>query len=155
LPPSIPEAAPSDLRGRTEGTDAVRTLPVSFRSAAWGVFAAALAVTQPAVALTITATFDSSITGAANAAQVEGAIHAAIGTIDSLYSNAGTVALVFSQAAGDFLGQSSTADYSLSYGAYTADLQAVSGHEPTNTVLSAAVANLASGNKPNPVVRSW
>ena len=74
---------------------------------------------HPALALTIVPDFDSSITGAANAAQVEGAINSAIGTIDSLYTNPGSVGIVFTQAAGNFLGTSETADYSTSYGAYT------------------------------------
>lgn len=35
---------------------------------------------------------------------------AAIGTIDALYTNSGTVGIVFGQASGSFLGQSETAD---------------------------------------------
>jgi hypothetical protein len=46
---------------------------------------------QPSRALEILPTFSSSIIGAADATSVEGAINAAINTIDSLYSNPGTV----------------------------------------------------------------
>jgi hypothetical protein len=109
---------------------------------------AAMTATHPAAALTIVPDFDSSITGAADASQVEGAIDAAIGTIDSLYSNAGSVGIVFTQASGSFLGESESADYNINYGSYTAALTAASHNQPTNTILSTAIANLASGNKP-------
>jgi hypothetical protein len=116
------------------------------------------AATHPAAALTIEPIYGSSITvGNANEAAIESAIGAAINTIDSLYSNPGTVPIVFtacggSQAAcgGSFLGESDTADYGYTYSAYTSRLAAVSAAEPTNTVLATAVANLSSGNKPGP-----
>jgi hypothetical protein len=111
---------------------------------------ATIAGVHPASALTITPYFSSSITGAADAAEVEGSIDAAIGTIDSLYTNSGTVGIVFDQASGSFLGQSETADYSLSYSSYVAALTAASQSEPTNSVLSTAIANLSSGNQPGP-----
>jgi hypothetical protein len=113
-----------------------------------GALLAAVAGIRPATALTITASFDSSITGASNATQVESAINDAIGNIDSLYSNNGTVALIFSQANGNFLGQSETADYTASYASYTNALTAVSQANPANTILATAVANLSSGNQP-------
>lgn len=109
------------------------------------VLAAAVGV-RPAAALTITPYFDSSIVGASDQAAVEGAINDAIGTIDSLFSNTGTVSIVFSQANGSFLGQSSTADYTTSYANYTAMLTAVSQSKPSNMVLATAIANLSSGN---------
>jgi hypothetical protein len=107
-----------------------------------------MAAAHPAAALTIVPDFDSSITGAADASQVEGAIDAAIGTIDSLYSNAGSVGIVFTQASGNFLGESETADYNMNYASYTAALTAVSQNQPANTILATALANLSSGNKP-------
>jgi hypothetical protein len=113
-----------------------------------GAFVAAVVSTRQAAALTITPLFDSSIAGAANQTEVESAIDNAIGTIESLYSNTGTVGIVFSQANGNFLGQSDTADYSASYATYSAALTAASQAQPTNTVLSSAVANLSSGNQP-------
>ena len=103
---------------------------------------------SPAAALTITPLFDSSITGAADAAQVESAINAAISATDGLYANAGTVGIVFSQAAGNYVGKSQAADYAMTYGAYTSYLAAAASREPANTILSTAVANLPSGNKP-------
>lgn len=112
-----------------------------------GALLAAVMTTHPAAALTITPLFDSSIVGAADQTEVENAIDDAIGTIESLYTNTGTVGIVFSQANGSFLGQSDTADYSAGYANYTAALTAVSHAEPTNTVLSTAVANLSSGNQ--------
>jgi PEP-CTERM motif len=109
---------------------------------------AALAMAHPAVGLTITPLFDSSITSAADAGDVEGAINQAIGTIESLYLNTGNVGIVFTQAAGTFLGESETADYTIDYPGYVATLAAVSASEPSNKILSTAIANLASGNMP-------
>jgi hypothetical protein len=124
-----------------------RRLPVSI---IWyGAFIAALAMAWPAMAaLTITPLFLSSITGASNAAQVEGAINEAIDNIESLYTNSGDVSIVFTQQSGSFLGQSETADYTISYPGYVATLMAVSETEPLNTILSTAVAHLGSGNMP-------
>ncbi len=108
----------------------------------------------PAQALTIIPTFESSITGGAaitgfaNDNQVESAINIAISNIDALYGNSGTVGIVFGQSAGSFLGESTTADYSLSYSTYISLLATDSAHNPMNLTLSSAVANLASGNKP-------
>ena len=110
--------------------------------------AAGLLSAASARALTIVPYFDSSITGAANAASVEFAINTAISTIDSLYSNAGSVSIVFTQASGSFVGQSQTADYAASYAAYVGLLSAASAQQPTNTVLTSALGNLSSGNKP-------
>jgi hypothetical protein len=111
------------------------------------LFMTAMAVAHPAAALTIVPQFDNSISGAGNAVQLEGAINAAIGTIDGLYTNSGSVGIVFTQATGGFLGQSSTVDYSMNYGTYAAVLTTVSQIEPTNTILATALANLSAGNK--------
>lgn len=108
-------------------------------------FAVALHAAAPASALTINPFFDASITGAGNAAAVEGAIDLAISNIDSLYSNSGTVGIVFSQS-GSVLGQSESADYSLGYSGYVAALSADSVAHPGNSVLATAVAHLSSGN---------
>jgi PEP-CTERM motif len=127
----------------------VPRLPHALHCAIWSLaLVSAMAGARPAAALTITPLFDASITGAANAAQVEGAINAAIGTIDSLYFNNGNVGIVFTQAPGSFLGQSQTADYGESYANYKALLAAASAGQPTNMILSTAVANLPSGNMP-------
>jgi hypothetical protein len=105
---------------------------------------------QPATALLIVPTFTSDITTDADATSIESAINSAIGTIDSLYSNSGTVDIVFTSGSGSFLGESDTQYSSYSYSAYTGLLAAVSTAQPTNTVLATAVANLATGNKPGP-----
>ena len=141
--------APLSGHHHFDGTNALHKLPRPLRLLVYGgglLFA--VSGLRPAAALTITPFFASSISGAANAAQVEGAINAAIDTIDSLYSNTGTIGIVFIQASGNFLGQSSSADYGLNYTNYVADLTAASHREPGNTVLASAVANLSSGNKP-------
>jgi hypothetical protein len=128
---------------------ALPTVSRRMRSLVWGaVVLAAVTGIRSAAALTIAPYFDSSIVGAADQAAVESAINDAVATIDSLYTNPGSVGIVFSQANGSFLGQSNTADYSTSYANYTTALTAVSQGEPTNTILSTAVANLSSGNQP-------
>ena len=107
---------------------------------------AALMAVQPASALVITPYFTSNLTTQSNAAQIEAAINYSIGLVDSLIATPGTIGMVFDSSAGSFLGSSQTQDYSLAYGAYTTSLAAVSAANPTNTVLSSAVANFASGN---------
>jgi len=110
---------------------------------------AAVALARPAVAgFTITPHFDSSITTASNAAQVESAINDAIDAIESLYTNNGNVSIVFTQASGSFLGSSNTADYGVTYSSYVSTLATVSANERTNSILATAIANLSSGNKP-------
>jgi hypothetical protein len=111
---------------------------------------ALMAATHPAAALLIVPTFTSAITASPTEASIESAIDSAIGTVDSLYANPGTVNIVFDSGSGSFLGQSETADYSYAYNAYTSQLAAVSAAHPTNTVLASAIANLGSGNKPGP-----
>jgi len=115
-----------------------------------GALMAFAAATQPASALLIDPTFTSAITSDPNAAAIEFAVNTAIGTIDSLYTNPGTVNVVFDEASGGFVAESETADYGFSYGAYTGLLAAASAAQPTNAVLATAIANLASGNKPGP-----
>jgi hypothetical protein len=111
----------------------------------------ALGLTATSVnALTINPEFSSSITGAADAASIESAINAAIKTVDSLYSNTGTVGIVFTAGAGNFVALSQTYDYSEAYSQYTSLLGLNSIKNPANTTLSTAIANLASGNKPGP-----
>ena len=100
----------------------------------------------PAQALVITPYFQTSITSAGDAAAVEGSINAAIGTIEALYTNAGTIGIDFAQAAGSFLGQSEAGDATLSYTQYTNLLRSDSAANPANTVLSSAVAHLSQGN---------
>jgi PEP-CTERM motif len=115
-----------------------------------GAMMVALVAAQPARALEILPTFSSSITGAANAASIEGAINTAINTVESLYSNTGTVGIVFSAGAGNFVAQSQTADYSETYSQYVSLLNSNATNNPANTTLSTAIANLGSGNEPGP-----
>src|ERR1700728_437376 len=111
----------------------------------------ALGLTATSVnALTIDPEFSTSITGAPNAASIEGAINTAINTVDSLYSNTGTVGIVFTAGAGNFVAQSSTTYYSETYSQYTSLLNQNSAANPANTTLSTAVAHLGTGNKPGP-----
>jgi hypothetical protein len=118
---------------------------------AWqGAMVVALVAAQPARALEILPTFSSSITGAANAASIEGAINTAINTVESLYSNTGTVGIVFSAGAGNFLAQSQTSYSSVQYSHYVSLLNSNAANNPANTTLSTAIANLATGNKPGP-----
>jgi hypothetical protein len=131
------------------GVSALQMVTRPVRCLVWcGAILAIATGIRPAEALTITPYFDSSIVGASDQAELESAINDAIGTIDSLYSNTGSVGIVFSQANGNFLGQSSTADYTASYANYTAALTVASQNAPSNTILATAVANLASGNQP-------
>jgi hypothetical protein len=110
---------------------------------------AAASLPRPAAALTITPFFDSSITSASNAAQLESAITVAADTIEALFTNSGSVGIVFNQASGGFLGQSQTANFTMSYTAYKNLLHADSVANPANTVLSTAYANLSKGNDAN------
>jgi PEP-CTERM motif len=124
------------------------TLPRTLRGSV--VLLAVMAATHPAEALLIVPTFTGAITASPNEASIESAIDSAIGTIDSLYANPGSVNIVFDAGSGNFLGQSETVDYGFSYSAYTSQLAANSAAQPSNTVLASAIANLASGNQLGP-----
>jgi hypothetical protein len=108
--------------------------------------AVASGLALPAHALVIIPYFENSITAAADASQVELSIESAIGTIESLFTNTGTVGIAFEQASGSFLGESESDDYTLSYANYVSALTSDSAAHPSNTVLSTAVANLSQGN---------
>jgi hypothetical protein len=120
-----------------------------------GVASLALAPHAYADTLTITPTFDSSITGNANAAQIEAAINSAIGTIEGLYSNPVNIKITFSYTplTGSTLLQTTIGE---GFGAfynngmpnsYVNLLKADAAANPANTVLATAIANLGSGNK--------
>ncbi|HEY3837813.1 MAG TPA: hypothetical protein VGL72_14630, partial [Bryobacteraceae bacterium] len=101
--------------------------------------------------LLIVPTFDASITGNANATNIEGAINSAIGTIDGLYGNPVTLDVTFTYnpaAAGDLLSTSQDY-YDETYANYIALLTADSVANPGNTVLATAIANLGKGNDAN------
>lgn len=112
----------------------------------------ALALSCPADAspgtLTITPTFDSSITGAANAADIEAAINGSIGSIQGLYTTfvSTTDNVLFKVGPGSFLAQTFNGFFSNTYTDYTNALKADAAANPTNTVLATAIANLPKGN---------
>ena len=107
----------------------------------------ALTASSPPVhALLIIPTFDSTITNASNAADIENAINTSIGTVDALYGNSITVSVDFNLAPGSFLGVTNPSFVDVTYTAYTNALKANSAENPANTVLATAIANLSKGN---------
>lgn len=126
----------------------------NFRHVAFAAIAVAglaLAAPRAAHALMITPNFDSSITGNANAAAIEGAINAAVGTMQGLYSDAVNLTVDFSYTgagAGNLLSTSQYL-YNYTYSAYTNALVADAMANPGNTPLATAIVNLDSGNDAN------
>ena len=118
--------------------------PLSILSGALG-----LALCLPAVAMNIQPVYESSITSAGNAVAIETVINAAAQDIGSLFSNPGTVIINFGVGTGNFLGETSSDPYTLSYADYTALLRGDAASHPNNTTLASAVANLAFGNDAN------
>lgn len=110
---------------------------------------AAACVAAPASALVITPTFDSSITAAANAADIEGAVYTAVDAIAGLYSDPATVNILFKTGAGSFLGSSSSGFYTASYSFYRSLLAFDGAAHPANTALATALVNLPKGNDSN------
>lgn len=114
----------------------------------FGVLAAGLALTAATAshALTIKATFGSSITSLSNAAQVEASINNAI-AFYSAFNNNVTVNIDFG-ANTSGLGESTTTHYEgVTYSEFTHALAVNSALNPQNTDLATAVANLKYGNK--------
>lgn len=111
-----------------------------------GAGALALALASQGHALTIIPTFDSSITGATNAAAIESSINSAV-QFYSAFTNPVTVSIEFTlQNTG--LGASQTGLYGDFYSSYTGlALAADATANPQNTVLQTALANLPSGNQ--------
>ena len=117
------------------------------------VMLAGVASLAPSVSanMLFSATFDSSITTNGNAAAIEGAINTAMSTIEGLYGNSVTIPVTFtynSAGSGNLL-STNQYYYDESYSSYKSLLQADSTAHPGNVVLSAALANLASGNDAN------
>jgi hypothetical protein len=115
--------------------------------------AASLALSGPAHAtLTITPTFDSSITGDPNAAVIEGAINNAISAVTSNITSPNniTVSILF-QAINSGLGQSSTAVGDVSYFAYYNAFKAVATQPNQLAALASLGPAPASSSSPNPV----
>ena len=117
--------------------------------AAGSLLLAGVAFAFPSKALDITPDFGSSITGNANAAQIEGPISSAIDTVEGLYSpNNVSVTVDFSYTPGAPGNLLTTHEefYGYTYRAYTNALKADSAANPLNTSLAIAVANLSKGN---------
>jgi hypothetical protein len=103
-------------------------------------------MSPPGHALLIAPTFDSTITGAGNAAQIENAINAAIGTIDGLYSNPITLSVNFMLGPISEVSTSNLPFFDVTYSAYVGALQADAAANPANAALATALANLSKGN---------
>lgn len=123
---------------------------LALASVSIGAIALAMAA-SPAHALVIQPTFDPSITGNADASEIEGSINAAISAIDSLYINAITVPVEFSFSPGAKGNLLSTSQHypAMSYSTYVSNLTADSTANPQNKALSTALAYLSKGNDAN------
>jgi hypothetical protein len=111
------------------------------------VAAIALAVTTPALPLTINATFDASINESADAADIKAAIGRAISFYESDFADPVHVNILFKQSDGLFLGSSQTVQYTTTFATYSGWLTADAAANSTNTVLATAVNFLTSGNR--------
>ena len=126
-----------DIRGRLPKSPQFLNLLVA------GVVGLSLPL-SPAAALTIDDVFDSSITGAGNAAAIESAINAASLQIASLYSDPITVQILFQTSSGVGGAQSNTSIYYGPTNAYLSFLGADAAAHPANTTLGTAVNHLPS-----------
>src|SRR5579862_3572821 len=115
-------------------------------SSRFGILAASLAmVLSVGVApvhaghLTITATFDSSITSDPHAASIEATINSAIQVYENDFSNPITVSIYFEKGSG--LGSSSKELYLATYSSFLAQLAA----QPTDANKTTALAHLPAG----------
>ncbi len=111
-----------------------------------GALVATSLMATPAHALTINATFGSTITSDSNVVAIENTIDTAISAITSLISNAITVNIFFGSGAIGGLGTSSVALNGASFTSVRAALAADSLGHPSDTVLATAVANLPTGS---------
>jgi PEP-CTERM motif len=124
-----------------------------------GVFAALIAGAvlgghTPSYAgdVTITATFDSSITSLPNAAAIEGAIDSAIGAIEAAVSSPNNIAVTVDfQNMSSGLGQSNTTFYNVSYYDYYNALKAVATTPAQLTAIASLGAAPTSESSVNPV----
>lgn len=122
-------------------------MTLSFRTMILAAAAAVLLGTEARATLTIDPTFASSITSLADATEVEASIDTAIAAIDSLYSNNGTIPVLFEYDSSlDGGAETESVDLTVSYNTYLQDLTNDSRHNPTNTVLATAVASLPARN---------
>lgn len=101
-----------------------------------------------ALALVITPVFDDSLTSAPNADQIEQTIETALAYYNATFSNPVSLSIGFSVSGnlGHRIGESQTAYGFVNTADYLSWLQADAQANPTNKVLSTALANIASGN---------
>ena len=113
-----------------------------------------LAVTRDqANALTITPSFDSSITAAPDAGAIESSINTVINTYERLFADPIDVTIFFQRAPlpNDLASQSKASLYAVGYFVYAGQM-IVDAVFNDNPVLTTAVINLASGNKSDQIV---
>ncbi len=129
---------------------------MSFAPRRLGFAAAAMiaASAAPAAAFTVVPYFDSTITGAGNATDIEASINAAVAVYSTMFTDPGTVNIVF-KLGSTGLAASSNLMYTLSYANFTNLLAIDSATNPTNTVLPVALAHLSSGNGADGSVNVW
>ena len=97
-----------------------------------------------AMGITITPTFDSSITNDPNAAAIEGAINAAIAVVETNISNPINVTIYFQEAIGEPVGQSVTGQGQLSYYDYYNALKAIDTAPGASSAQQTAFASLGA-----------
>ncbi len=138
------------------------------RGFGWGAAVCALALSGAALpsrapALTIDATYDSSVTSNPNAAQIESAFNTIIAQFDALYVNPVTVNVTLHLAAGSFLGENDTVQTSpIPYSSFATALNSTAApsnapakprspicRQATTTVDSADTGNTIQLTTPN------
>lgn len=132
----------------------LRQTPACRRAVVKGLLLAALisfALTSPVHAMTINVTYDSSVTGLTNAAQVEAAVATAVQTFQDLYTNPITVNITVSFSSSVGLGESGTA---LTGNPAYSDLVNALVAAATTTEDSNAVASLPASD-PTPGGSAW
>lgn len=110
-----------------------------------------LGASAHAGSLTITPTFDSSITSDPNAAAIEGAINAAISNVTSSITSSQNLSVsILFQEQSTGLGNSNTAVTEVTYGQFYNALSTIATANPGNTNLQTALASLPNQTN-NPV----
>lgn len=123
-------------------------------SSAWVAGAAAVFLASSAQAVQIIPTFDSSITSAANSAEIESTIIAATRFYTN-FSDPVDVNIYFGLGSTNHLvGESLTSFYGAAYSDYLEGLGIQASLHPENTVLQTAYSNLQHGNTAENVVTS-
>jgi hypothetical protein len=123
---------------------------VARRQRMWTALAMFAAVAAPAIAtpalaasLVIDPTFASTITSDPDAAAIEGAIDAAITTLEADITTPITVAIDFQEMSGG-LGQSETSEYNVSYFNYYDALKAIDTGAGSTAAQQSAIASLGT-----------